>query len=75
MMGGEAVKGLALAALLVLAACSNNGPYLDVSGGNFMFNYRLSEAYAGLIAAPLRALPEHARIEQPSRTPPADRRS
>ncbi len=73
-MLGRGVKGLALAAALVLAACSQKGPYLDISGGGFVFNYRLSEAYAGFIAAPLRTLPEHARIEatfeNPSGGPP-----
>ena len=73
-MLGKAVKWLAFAAVLALAACSEKGPYLDISGGGFVFNYRLSEAYAGFIAAPLRTLPEHARIEatfeNPSGGPP-----
>ena len=73
-MLGRGVKGLAFAAILALAACSEKGPYLDISGGGFVFNYRLSEAYAGFIAAPLRTLPEHARIEatfeNPSGGPP-----
>ena len=62
-MLGKSVKWLAFAAVLALAGCSEKGPYLDISGGGFVFNYRLSEAYAGFIAAPLRTLPEHARIE------------
>jgi hypothetical protein len=62
-MRGITLKWLALAAVAVLAACSDKGPYLDISGGGFIFNYRLSEAYAGFIAAPLRTLPEHSRIE------------
>ncbi len=74
MTGGKAIKGLAIAAVLALAACGESGPYLDISGGGFIFNYRLSEAYAGFIAAPLRTLPEHARIEatfeNPSGGPP-----
>ncbi len=73
-MLGRGVKGLALAAIVALAACSQKGPYLDISGGGFIFNYRLAEAYAGFIAAPLRTLPEHARIEatfeNPSGGPP-----
>ncbi len=73
-MLGRGVKGLALAAILALAACSQKGPYLDISGGGFIFNYRLSEAYAGFVAAPLRTLPEHSRIEatfeNPSGGPP-----
>ena len=62
-MLGRGVKWLAFAAALGLAACSEKGPYLDISGGGFVFNYRLSEAYEGFIAAPLRTLPEQSRIE------------
>jgi hypothetical protein len=62
-MRGRGVKWLALAAVLALAACAQKGPYLDISGGGFVFNYRLSEAYEGFIAAPLRTLPEQSRIE------------
>ena len=62
-MGSRTVRLLALLGVLALAACSGKGPYLDISGGGFIFNYRLSEAYAGFIAAPLRALPDNARIE------------
>jgi hypothetical protein len=62
-MVGRVVTWLALAATLALAACSESGPYLEVSGGSFIFNYRLAEAYAGLIAARRRTLPENARIE------------
>ncbi len=73
-MIGKAVTWLALAAVVALAGCLERGPYLDISGGGFVFNYRLSEAYAGLIAAPLRTLPEHSRIEatfeNPSGGPP-----
>ena len=61
-MAGKAVNALALALTTVLAACSNKGPYLDISGGGFIFNYRLSVAYAGFTAAPLRTLPDHSRI-------------
>ncbi len=74
MMLGKAFRGLALAAVLGLAGCSQKGPYLDISGGGFIFNYRLSEAYEGFIAAPLRTLPENAQIEatfeNPSGGPP-----
>ncbi len=62
-MGGRTVALLALLGVLALAACSDKGPYLDISGGGFVFNYRLSEAYAGIVAAPLRTLPENSRIE------------
>ncbi|HMN85335.1 MAG TPA: hypothetical protein PKA74_05035 [Bauldia sp.] len=53
------VLGLAL-----LAACSSeSGPYLEVAGGGFMFNYRIAEATAGIVAYPLRTLPEGGTIE------------
>jgi hypothetical protein len=60
---GKTLKWLALLGVVGLAACSEKGPYLDISGGGFIFNYRLAEAYAGFIAAPRRTLPEHSRIE------------
>ena len=63
MTGVKTVIWLALAAVLALAGCSDKGQYLDISGGGFVFNDRLSEAYAGFVAAPLRKLPENARIE------------
>lgn len=59
----KAVTPVLFAAALALAACADKGPYLDISGGGFIFNYAQSEAYAGFLAAPLRSLPEHARIE------------
>ncbi len=62
-MKPTALTGLGLAVAMLLAACSDNGHYLDISGGSFIFNYRISEAYAGFIAAPLRALPAKSRIE------------
>lgn len=62
-MTGAIIRRLALASIVLLFGCSDKGPYLDISGGGFIFNYRVSEAYAGFIAAPLRTLPEHSRIE------------
>ena len=54
----------ALAAAVLLAACSNeNGKYMEVVGGGFIFNYRIAEASAGLVVAPQRALPEGASVE------------
>jgi hypothetical protein len=71
---GRVVIWLAFALVLGLGACSEKGPYLDISGGGFIFNYRLSEAYAGFVAGPRRTLPEHSRIEatfeNPSGGPP-----
>jgi hypothetical protein len=58
--------GLASLAVVVAAGCSSrddNSPYLDIQGGGFMFNYRIAEATAALVVAPLRPLPEGSVIE------------
>ncbi len=68
-MAARTLSWIAFAAVLALAGCSRSGPYLDISGGGFIFNYRLAEAYAGFIAAPLRTLPDHARIEATFQNP------
>jgi hypothetical protein len=62
-MAGRTVTWVAFAALVALVGCAEKGPYLDISGGSFVFNYARSEIYAGFVAAPLRTLPEQARIE------------
>ena len=55
---------LALTAMASVAACSNeSGPYLDVTGGSFIFNYRLATASAGIIVVAQRDLPENAAVE------------
>ena len=64
--------GLALLLLpFFLAACeSDDGPYLKISGGGFVFNYRVAEARLGLVAEALRPLPDGAvlvaRLEDPA---------
>jgi hypothetical protein len=65
---GQAVmrtpSAIVLAALVPFAACSNeSGPYLDVTGGSFIFNYRLATASAGIIVVAQRDLPEDAAVE------------
>jgi hypothetical protein len=57
---------LLLAALL--AGCgddsdSGEAPYLEITGGGFVFNYRIAEAYYGFVARPLRSLPAGSRLE------------
>jgi hypothetical protein len=47
---------------LLLSAC-NDGDYLAVAGGGFLFNYRNAEATYGVALKPMRDLPEHATIE------------
>lgn len=34
-----------------------NSPYLEFTGGGFIFNYRIGEAFYGFIARPLRDIP------------------
>ena len=53
----------ALAALLTLAACSDESPYVVVSGGGIIFNYRIAEATAGIVAEVARPLPEGGFVE------------
>jgi hypothetical protein len=63
-----------LAALLALAACSDDSPYVVVSGGGIVFNYRIAEATAGIVAEVARVLPEggviEASFENPAGGPP-----
>ncbi len=63
-----------LTALLALAACSDDSPYVVVSGGGIVFNYRIAEATAGIVAEVARALPEgglvEASFEDPAGGPP-----
>lgn len=64
------VLALCSGLLLALAACSDERPYIAVSGGGFIFNYRLAEATAGIVAEAARPLPEggvvEARFEDPA---------
>ncbi|MEJ8571885.1 hypothetical protein [Microbaculum marinum] len=55
-----ALRGLVVLCLLVLAAgCEpSDGPYVEVSGGGFQFNYRLSEATYTMVATSRRTIPE-----------------
>lgn len=53
-----------LVSLALVAGCSNeSGPYLDVTGGSFVFNYRLATASAGIIVVAGRELPEGSAVE------------
>lgn len=64
-----AIRTAAVAALAAafLAACSpeESAPpaWFEVYGGGFIFNYRIAETTAGLVARPLAALPEGSRLE------------
>jgi len=59
---------LALAGVLALAGCDDDSatgdaPYLEITGGGFVFNYRVADAYYGFVARPLRRLPAGGRLE------------
>ena len=62
--------------LIALSACSpeESGDYIKVGGGGFVFNYRIAEATAGVIAEPQRTLPAggtlEARFDNPAGGPP-----
>jgi len=56
--------GIGMVAVAILAGCSeDSGDYIKVGGGGFIFNYRIAEATAGVIAEPQRDLPDGSKIE------------
>ena len=56
--------GIAALALVSLSACSEeSGDYVKVGGGGFIFNYRIAEATAGVVAEPQRTLPDGGKLE------------
>ena len=64
MMTPSWMRAILLLAVLTVAACSSEfGPYIELRGGGFLFNYRIAEATAGLVVVPLRTLPEGSAIE------------
>jgi hypothetical protein len=65
----------ALAVALALAACEETtGDYVEVTGGGFLFNYRIAEATYGLVATARRTVPPGTRFvaafENPADTLP-----
>lgn len=70
----HALSTLRLLALLVplaLVGCEDkNAPYLEITGGGFIFNYRIGEATLGVFARPQKGLPDgavaEARFENPA---------
>ena len=54
---------IGLIAVFALAACSGDSPYVVVSGGGILFNYRIAEATAGIVAEVARPLPEGGTVE------------
>lgn len=66
------IAGLVIAlAAIALAACSSQegGPYVEVRGGGFLFNYRIAEVTVGLVVTPLRTLPDGAKLEATMENP------
>lgn len=53
-----------LLAGFLLSACGEDtqSPYLEFTGGGFIFNYRIAEAFYGFVAKPKRAIPEGSEI-------------
>ena len=58
-------SAIVLLLALVLLGCNEDSskPYLEFSGGGFIFNYRNAEAFYGFVATPLRSLPDGSVIE------------
>ncbi len=52
-----------LLAAAMLFACKEDGDYLAVAGGGFVFNYRIAEATYGIALKPMRELPADAVVE------------
>jgi hypothetical protein len=54
---------LAVLLTLLVASCREDGDYLAVAGGGFVFNYRIAEATYGIALKPMRELPADAVVE------------
>jgi hypothetical protein len=52
-----------LLAILAVAACTAERPYLELAGGGFVFNYRNAEVTYGVVLAPRKDPPAGAIIE------------
>lgn len=55
---------VALVALLAPAGCgdSDDGPYVEIVGGGFVFNYRIAEVFYGVTVVAHRPLPPGAEL-------------
>jgi hypothetical protein len=60
-----------LAAMTGLIGCSSEetGPYFEIGGGGFIFNYRIAEATAGVVVVPKRTLPEGGTLKATFQNP------
>jgi hypothetical protein len=63
-MPGLRIPSLGIGVLGRVGGCSNDlGDDIKAGGGGFIFNYRIAEATAGVIAEPQRDIPDGAKIE------------
>ena len=57
------LRAFCLIATLMIAACSSGPPTVKIIGGGFIFNYRIAEAYYGIVAEIGGEIPEGATLE------------
>ncbi len=56
-------KALAVLAVLLLAGCGETPPRVEFAGAGFIFNYRIAEAYYGVVLRVKGDMPAGATIE------------
>ena len=57
------LRVLCLIVALAVTACSSGPPTVKIVGGGFIFNYRIAEAYYGIVAEVGGEVPEGATLE------------
>ncbi len=57
------LRALCLIVIVAAAACSSGPPTVKIIGGGFIFNYRIAEAYYGIVAEIGGDVPEGATLE------------
>ena len=62
-IGHRFLRVLCLIAALAASACSGGPPTVKIVGGGFIFNYRIAEAYYGIVAEIGGEIPEGATLE------------
>jgi hypothetical protein len=57
-------RAICVVILMVLSGCDNpDAPAASLAGGGFVFNYRLAQAYYGVVVKTEKTLPQDAVIE------------
>lgn len=56
-------RALAALAMLALASCGDTPPRIEFAGGGFIFNYRVAEAYYGVVLRVKGTVPAGAVVE------------